>query len=770
MNYIFLGVILVLIPILFFALKKFIDKKINLTLKIFSIFLAICFFIRNFASDYNILEDVVSVSYQNPYATNFECVMVAILNWLTVASTVILIMLPFFNYRILKNYAKTLSFVVSILNIVFLGQIIYSYTASYDISLLGVFFAFEVATSFLYSLYILLTDRYFKIEKKELVEMLIALPIVLILSVPPYLPKALFGNFGSMGMKDLSFYHRIYLYLTFLFLIGMYFLLKKKMKDKEYIRMALLYISLVALVSYCFDYDFERFLEPTRWPLHLCNTAMFIIPICLMFRLEKLFYFTLFINVLGAFLAMLMPNYADASGFFTPSIVRFWINHSLAFSMPILIILLGVYDRPRLREFKYSMIGFLIYFLLVLFINAWFKNYDVDVDFFFINSDFIADKLGLWAEELRTNFRWEFEINGLKFIFYPLYQFLFFLVYVVLGLGMWFLYAYLFQFQDFYLRLEEKYRKIKLDEQALCVKYGVKEVYDAMNNDSIDKLCVNGVSKQYGNSKVYSAYNVNLEVKKGEIFGFLGPNGAGKSTIIKCIVGIQPPTKGSIEINGYDIEKQPIYAKEQFGFVPDHYALYENLTGREFINYIADLYNVSKEDRDARIEKYIKILSLSDAFDNKIKTYSHGMKQKIAIISALVHNPKVWILDEPLTGLDPNSIFQVKECMKEHAQNGNIVFFSSHIIDIVEKLCDRIAIIKKGQIVATKTLEEIKKEGKTLEDFYLSIISDNSIAEKAIRVESKKKEEEKPASKFFAKKTKIIPEGFTINELKNRRK
>ena len=285
MNYIFLGVILVLVPILFFALKKFIDKKINLTLKIFSIFLAICFFIRNFASDYNILENVVSVSYQNPYATNFECVMVAILNWLTVASTVILIMLPFFKYRILKNYAKTLSLVVSMLNIVFLGQIIYSYTLSYDISLLGVFFAFEVATSFLYSLYIFLTDRYFKIEKKELIEMLIALPIILILSVPPYLPKALFGNFGSMGMKDLSFYHRIYLYLTFIFLIGMYFLLKKKMKDKEYIRMVLLHISLVALVSYCFDYDFERFLEPTRWPLHLCNTAMFIIPICLMFRL-----------------------------------------------------------------------------------------------------------------------------------------------------------------------------------------------------------------------------------------------------------------------------------------------------------------------------------------------------------------------------------------------------------------------------------------------------------------------------------------------------
>lgn len=772
-NYIFFGAFLLLIPILFFSLKKFILKRINLTLKIFSIFLALCFFMRYFATDTSLLENVVGIIYQNPYSTSFECFMVTLLVWLSIASVVILCMLPFFKYKILRNFAKTFCLIVSILDIAFMEQIIYSYTGTYEINLCGAFFAIEVAVSFLYSIYIFATENYFKIPKKELIEMAIALPIVLLLSVPPFVPQALFGNFGSMGTKDLSFYHRLYLYLTFIFLIGMYFLLKRKMKDKEYIRMALLYISLVGLISYCYDYDFARFLEPTRWPLHLCNTAMFIIPICLMFKLEKLFYFTLFINVLGAFLAMLIPNYADASGFFTPSIVRFWTNHSLAFSMPVLIILLGIYERPRLKHFKYSMIGFLIYFLLVLIINAWFTNYDVNVDFFFINSDFIADKLGLWAENLRDNFVWSFTISGLTFTFYPLYQFLFFLVYVVLGLGMWFIYAFIFQIQDFYLKLEEKNKKYKLDEHALCVKYGVKGVYEAVNKDSIDKLCVNGVYKQYGNSKYYSAYDVNLEVKAGEIFGFLGPNGAGKSTIIKCIVGIQPPTKGSIEINGYDIEKQPLFAKEQFGFVPDHYALYENLTGREFINYIADLYAVDKKSRDERINKYIKILALEDAFDNKIKTYSHGMKQKVAIISALVHNPKVWILDEPLTGLDPNSIFQVKECMKEHAKNGNIVFFSSHIIDIVEKLCDRISIIKKGRIVASTSLEELKEKKISLEQYYLNIINDDQIGSKAMRVESKKEKEEVPASKFFAKKIKkgsIVKENYTTNEFEVRNK
>ena len=771
MNYIIFGCFLVVIPILFFSLKKFISKKINLVLKIFSLFLAVCFFIRNFATDSNLLENVVGLSYQNPFSSTFLAFMVSILVWLTVASTVILCILPFFEYKILRNYAKTFCLVVSVLDIAFLGPIIYSFTGSYDISLCGAFLSIEVAVSFLYALYMFATEHFFKIPKKELLEMAIALPIVLILSVPPYVPQALFGNFGTMGMKDLALCHRIYLYLTFIFLIGMYFLLKRKSKDKEYIRMVLLYISLVTLVSYCFDYDFDRFIEPTRWPLHLCNTAMFILPICLIFKLDKLFYFTLFINVLGAFLAMLMPNYQDASGFFTPAIVRFWINHSMAFSMPVLIILLRIYERPRLREFKYSMIGFLLYFILVLFINAWFTNYDIDVDFFFVNSDFIADKLGVWAENLRLNYVWSFTINGLTFTFYPLYQFLFFLVYVVLGLGMWFLYAFLFQIQDFYLKLEEKNRKIKLDEQALCLRYNVKGVYEAMNKESVNKLCVNGVSKQYGNSKNYSAFNVNLQVQAGEIFGFLGPNGAGKSTIIKCIVGMQPATYGNIEINGYDIETQPQKAKEQFGFVPDHYALYENLTGREFINYIADLYGVSKEEREERISKYTKILALTDAFDNKIKTYSHGMKQKIAIISALVHNPKLWILDEPLTGLDPNSIFQVKECMKEHAQNGNIVFFSSHIIDIVEKLCDRISIIKKGQIVASTTLEELKDKNMTLEEFYLSIINDDSIGNKPVRVEVKKKVKEKPKSRFFKTKEKELEiEKYTKNEFETRKK
>ena len=210
------------------------------------------------------------------------------------------------------------------------------------------------------------------------------------------------------------------------------------------------------------------------------------------------------------------------------------------------------------------------------------------------------------------------------------------------------------------------------------------------------------------------------------MFGFLGPNGAGKSTCIKSIVGIQPITEGKIYVCGFDVKTQSVGAKAQIGFVPDHYALYENLTGREYLNYIADIYEVSKQDRDERISRYVTRFELTDSIDNKIKTYSHGMKQKVTIIAALVHDPKVWILDEPLTGLDPTSIYQVKECMREHASKGNIVFFSSHLIDIVEKLCDRIAIIKHGEIQVQTTIQEIESSGTTLEEFYLNTIGDTT--------------------------------------------
>ena len=247
-------------------------------------------------------------------------------------------------------------------------------------------------------------------------------------------------------------------------------------------------------------------------------------------------------------------------------------------------------------------------------------------------------------------------------------------------------------------------------------------------------LELSNVRKVYLNGTV-ALKDVSVTFPRGEIVGLFGENGAGKSTIIKSIVGIQGISSGSIEVCGYDVEKQPVGAKLQIGFVPDHYALYENLTGREYVNYIADLYNVSQEERTARIEEYVERFRLQGSFDNPIKTYSHGMKQKITIMSALVHNPKLWILDEPLTGLDPESIFQVKEAMKKHAQEGNIVFFSSHIIDVVERICDQIAIIKKGHILCQHSVKELEEAGIQLEHFYMDRIENTDVDADPVGVE-----------------------------------
>ncbi|MGI6768632.1 MAG: ABC transporter ATP-binding protein [Bacilli bacterium] len=230
---------------------------------------------------------------------------------------------------------------------------------------------------------------------------------------------------------------------------------------------------------------------------------------------------------------------------------------------------------------------------------------------------------------------------------------------------------------------------------------------------------IENFTKVYGNSKKPAVDNFSLEVYDGEVFGFIGHNGAGKSTTIKSLVGIQSITSGRMEIAGYDVSKQPIEAKLRIGYVSDNHAVYERLTGREYINYVADLYLVPQEERDQRIEKYVHMFSLEHAIDNEIKSYSHGMKQKIVVIASLIHNPKVWILDEPLTGLDPMSSFQIKECMREHANNGNIVFFSSHVIEVVEKICDRIAIISNGKLQGVYELNKLREQGLSLEELYM---------------------------------------------------
>lgn len=236
-------------------------------------------------------------------------------------------------------------------------------------------------------------------------------------------------------------------------------------------------------------------------------------------------------------------------------------------------------------------------------------------------------------------------------------------------------------------------------------------------------LTIKNFSKTYLKSNKKAVDGLSLELKNGEIFGFLGPNGAGKSTTIKTVCGILNFDEGEIYIDGVNLKTDPVAAKLKIGYVPDNHEVYDKLSGMEYINFMADVYGVSLEDRKERAEKYIKMFNLSDAINNQIKTYSHGMKQKIVVIGALIHNPKLWILDEPMMGLDPQSSYELKEAMKEHVKNGNTVFFSSHVLEIVEKLCDRVGIIDDGKLVAVGKIDDLKAQSgdESLESYFLKL-------------------------------------------------
>lgn len=234
---------------------------------------------------------------------------------------------------------------------------------------------------------------------------------------------------------------------------------------------------------------------------------------------------------------------------------------------------------------------------------------------------------------------------------------------------------------------------------------------------------IENVTKTY-NGTYRAVDNLNLQIKDGEIFGLLGPNGAGKTTTIKMITGVIAPTVGKIEVNGFNIATDPVRTKEQFGYVPDSPDMFLRLTGIEYLNFMADIYGVDKKCRETRIKELAQRFEMESALGDKIQSYSHGMRQKIIIMGVLVHEPKVWILDEPLTGLDPKSAFILKEMMREHADASNTVLFSTHVLEVAEKVCDRVAIINKGHVMFVGTLEEMRNEFKSsesLEEMFLEI-------------------------------------------------
>ncbi len=229
---------------------------------------------------------------------------------------------------------------------------------------------------------------------------------------------------------------------------------------------------------------------------------------------------------------------------------------------------------------------------------------------------------------------------------------------------------------------------------------------------------ISKVTKKYGTKKALN--NVSFEVNEGEIFAFIGHNGAGKTTLIKAIMGIHDFDEGEILINGKSIKSRPVACKKEMAYVPDNPELYENMRAIQFINFVCDMYEVDERRRERNINKYAKMFEISQNLNDTIESFSHGMKQKIALIAALSHEPKIMVMDEPFVGLDPKAVFDMKELMREMAKEGKTIFFSTHILDVAEKLCTKVAIIKGGKIMKVGSMSEVKGD-KSLENVFLEL-------------------------------------------------
>lgn len=236
-------------------------------------------------------------------------------------------------------------------------------------------------------------------------------------------------------------------------------------------------------------------------------------------------------------------------------------------------------------------------------------------------------------------------------------------------------------------------------------------------------LKIENLTKRYGEKTAVN--NLSLHIAPGEIYGFIGHNGAGKTSTLKCIVGIQDFDEGEIYIDSKSIKNQPIECKKLFAYIPDNPDIYDFMTGIQYLNFVADIFEVSQQERSELIKKYADMFEISDSLNDAINSYSHGMKQKLVIISALIHSPKLIIMDEPFVGLDPKASHILKGIMRQICDDGGAIFFSTHVLEVAEKLCDRVAIIKNGNLVVSGTIDEVKGDS-SLEEVFLELEDENA--------------------------------------------
>lgn len=236
-------------------------------------------------------------------------------------------------------------------------------------------------------------------------------------------------------------------------------------------------------------------------------------------------------------------------------------------------------------------------------------------------------------------------------------------------------------------------------------------------------LRIDNLTKTYGDKKAVD--DLSIHIKPGEIYGFIGHNGAGKTTTIKACCGILNFDEGEILVGGKSIKKEPLECKKIIAYIPDNPDLYSFMTGIQYLNFVADIFGISAEDRDRKIHRYAELFEIEASLANLISSYSHGMKQKLAVIGALIHDPKLIIMDEPFVGLDPKAAYSLKQIMREHCDNGGSIFFSTHVLDVAEKLCDKVAIIRHGQLIKSGTMEDVRGD-ESLEEVFLELGDDEN--------------------------------------------
>lgn len=715
--FILLLIVFIFASVSAFILFKFPAKK-NLLVRILTLSLFAVYLFRLFSFDtINQVFNLFLVDIDTPinaYETwlfpPFKTFFIILLRSFSVILVAWIFVCFFYPLKRVKLLIGLIGTVSTILNCIFFKSHLIAFQNNLDLSFRAIQFMVEIGLVFSISL-IYLKDNIpnlniFKKRKEYLWLALIIIGSMFALMPQPLLAN-LFGNYGVVP-KEFNAEHFVLILLPVFLIIVIYLVMNKKTKEQKN------GLILMMAVSSAFQYFYMRRPGFAALPFHLCNTAVILMFFATVFKIKSFFYFSYFANVIGAIGGIVLPNYT--SDLYSFTVVHFFYNHTNALIIPILAVALGFFEKPKLRSMYQAIIVFIVYFISMVFLNAWFNNY-ADTDYFFLYSDFLPDMFGII--KLRNNYVASFTYKDLEFTFYYLFQIVYFLVFIFLMFVSWYVYDASYQAVAQNRALRSKQKQMKIDQNLLLTSLNGRSIKERMYEGYKGMIQIKNFSKRYGKSKKYAVNNFSLEVQAGEIFGFLGHNGAGKSTTIKSMVGIQSITEGEIYIDGYSIKSQPIEAKLRIGYVSDNHAVYEKLTGREYIHYVADLYKVDKETRDQRLNDLLERLQLGHAIDNEVKSYSHGMKQKLVVIASLIHEPSIWILDEPLTGLDPRSSYQIKELMKSHAEKGNIVFFSSHVIEVVEKICTKIAVITEGELAGIYDVNELKEKGVSLETLYM---------------------------------------------------